>query len=64
MKVDTMKVKVLMVERGLNQSQLADKAGVARSTLYLFFKRSKGNLSTLAKITKALNVEPTEIIKN
>lgn len=63
MKVDTMRVKVLMVKRGLNQSQLANEAGIARSTLYWFFKRSKGNLSTLAKITKVLNVDPSEIIK-
>lgn len=63
MHVDVKELKIIMVKNGFNQTQLAYKAGISRSTLYWLFRRSKSNLSTISHITKALNIEPSAIIK-
>lgn len=63
LEIDTIRIQVLMAERGLNYSQLANNAGLARSTLYLFCKKSQYRLSTLSKIAAALDVEPAALLK-
>ena len=64
MEINIQRLRIIMAEQNINKTQLAEKSGITRSTLYLLFKRSKySSWSTLEKITNALNIEPSEIIR-
>jgi transcriptional regulator with XRE-family HTH domain len=49
--------------RALTQEELAEKAGVDASTVArLERKRTEPHMSTLRKLAKALDVDPTELV--
>lgn len=58
------KLELLMERAGLNASQLAEKAGLAKSTVYALLKRDSANISyqTAEKLAAALNCSETEIL--
>ena len=63
MKLDVLKVKLILARKELNQTDLAKKCGMRRQALNEIFERGSCTLKTLGKIAKALEVDVTEIIK-
>jgi transcriptional regulator with XRE-family HTH domain len=57
------RLKELRVRRLLSQRDLADEAGLSPATIAKIEKnRVEPNYRTLRKLTKALEVEPTELV--
>lgn len=61
MKIKTLQLKSLAVEKGYNFSDLAAAAGVSRNTISSVYNGKSCSLNTAAKLAKALNVPLTEI---
>ena len=59
------KVRELMIKNDLNQSDVACKGNIDKSTLSKILKSEnrKVNIKTLNKIARGLNVDPQIIIK-
>lgn len=55
-----LKLDTLMKERGTNANELANKVGVAPTTIYSMIKRDskKADIEVLIKISRELGVEP------
>lgn len=63
MKLDVLKIKLIIARKELNQTDLAKKCGMRRQALNEIFNRGTCTLKTIGKIAKALDVDVTEIIK-
>lgn len=63
MKLDARKIKMLLAEREMNQSDLARQCGVARQQLGKILARESCTTKMLGKIAKGLGVPVSEIIK-
>lgn len=63
MRLSRTKVSVLMAKRLINQSSLADLASISRQTLSAVMNGRNCRPELLGKISKALGVEPEEIIE-
>lgn len=63
MKLNTWKIKLLLAEKEMNQSELAIKIGANRQQVNEILSRGTCSLKTLGRISKALNVPVSEIIK-
>ncbi|MBS5064556.1 MAG: helix-turn-helix transcriptional regulator [Hungatella hathewayi] len=63
MRISKTKVSLLMAKHLINQLTLADKAGVSRQTLSAVMNGRNCRPELLGKISKALGVEPEEIIE-
>lgn len=64
MRLDKMKISLLMADFGINQKQLAGKAGVSRQTLSAVMNGRSCRPELLGKLAKALKVEPKEIVES
>jgi transcriptional regulator with XRE-family HTH domain len=57
------RLKTLRVRRALTQQELADKAGVSSNTLNrIELNKAEPHMSTLRKLAKALDVDPSELV--
>lgn len=63
MKVDRMKMLVLMAEQSMNYSDLAERAGIARQTVSEVLGDRPCRSTTLGKIARALGVQASELVK-
>lgn len=63
MKLDVQKIKLILAEREMNQSDLAKKCGVNRQQINDILSRGSCTLKTLGRIAKALHVPVSEIVK-
>lgn len=63
MKLNTWKIKMLLAEREMSQSDLAIKIGVNRQQVNDLLSRETCTLKTLGRIAKALGVSVEEIVK-
>ena len=63
MKLDVLKIKLIMARKELNQTDLAKKCGMRRQVLNAIFIRETCTLKTIGKIANALGVDVTEIVK-
>ena len=63
MKLNAWKIKLILAEREMNQSDLAVKIGVNRQQVNEILSRETCSLKTLGRVAKALGVDVTEIIK-
>ena len=64
MLLDKTRAELAMARLGLNRSDLAKKLGVAALTASQYFKPGRDlNPKTVGKLAKALEVDPSEIIK-
>ena len=63
MKIDSIKIKLLLVEQGINQSGLAERCGIARQNISAMLTRGTCSIATVGKLAKALCVSTSEIIK-
>ena len=58
------RLKTLRVRRALTQQELADRADVSSNTLNrIELNKAEPHMSTLRKLAKALDVDPTELIE-
>ena len=63
MRLNATKVRLLMAKQVINQATLAAKAGISRQTLSAVMNGRSCRPELLGKISKALGVEPEEIIE-
>ena len=63
MKLNAWKIKMLLAEREMNQSDLAVKIGVNRQQVNELLSRETCSLKTLGRIAKALGASVAEIVK-
>ena len=61
--MDKKKLVNLMVDKGMTQAALADKAELSRAAIYGIMKGRKPTLPTLGMIAKALGVKPSELLE-
>ena len=63
MRIDSIKIKLLMAEQGINQSILAERCGISRQNVSAMLGRGTCSVPTVGKLAKALGVDAREIIK-
>lgn len=63
MKIDSIKIKLLMAEQEINQSILAERCGVARQSVSAMLARGTCSIAKVGKVAKALGVSVAEIVK-
>lgn len=63
MQIDSLKIKMLMLEKDLNNKSLATKMKSSRQWVGAILDRGHATLNMVNKIAKALEVEPKEIVK-
>ena len=63
MKINSLKIKMIMLEKGYNNGTLAEKMGSTRQWLGAVLNRGHATMNYISKLSKALGVEPKEIIK-
>lgn len=63
MKLSRTKVSLLMAKQLINQMTVADKAGISRQTMSAVMNGRNCRPELLGRISKALGVEPEEIIE-
>jgi transcriptional regulator with XRE-family HTH domain len=57
------RLKNLRIRRALTQQELADRAGVSSNTLNrIELNKAEPHMSTLRKLAKALDVDPSELV--
>lgn len=64
MEVDVEKLKELRKVKVLSIGELATRAGVHRNTLARVEKGEEAYPATIRKIARALDVEPSELVKS
>ena len=62
MELNVKKIKYLLAEKGMNQSDLASRCSIQRQQISEVFTRKTCSLKTLGKIAKALSVPVIEIV--
>lgn len=63
MRIDSIKIKLLLAEKEMTQSDLAEKCGLARQNISITLSRGTCSPAKVAKIAAALGVPAQEIIK-
>ena len=63
MKLNAKKIKLILAEQEMNQSDLAVKIGMNRQQVNDMLSRETCTLKSLGRIANALGVKPAEIIK-
>lgn len=63
MKLNTWKIKLLLAEQEMSQTDLAVKCGVNRQQINEILSRESCSLKTLGRIAKSLGVPVSEIVK-
>lgn len=64
MKLNTLRIKHILLDKSMNRAELAEKAGVSYQRVCSYLTGyCKPSLNTLGKIAKALGVDPGEIIE-
>jgi transcriptional regulator with XRE-family HTH domain len=57
------RLKNLRIRRALTQQELADRAGVSSNAINrIELNKAEPHMSTLRKLAKALEVDPTELV--
>lgn len=62
MKVNTNKIKLLLVENNMNQKDLAERAGISEVTLSSFMNGKNASKGSLNKLAKTFNVPVRDIV--
>lgn len=63
MKIRARKISDMMNSKLMTQTTLAEAAGVSRATVNVSLAKGSCSVPTLAKIAKALGVDPAELIE-
>lgn len=63
MKIDSLKIKTIMLQKGLNNTTLSKSMKSTRQWLGVVLERESATKEYIAKIAQALDVDPKEIVK-
>lgn len=63
MKIDTIKVQLLLAEQEMTKTDLAEKSGICRQNISIILGRGTCTPATAGKIAKALDIPVAEIVK-
>lgn len=63
MGLNTRKIKIILAQKEMNQSNLAKKCGMRPQALSEILSRGTCTLKTIGKIANAMGVSVTEIVK-
>lgn len=64
MKLNTLQIKHIMLDKGMSRKVLAENAGITYQRICSYLTGyCKPSMDTLGKIAKALGVNPAEIIE-
>lgn len=63
MRIDSIKIKLLMAEQEISQTVLADRSGISRQHISTILNRGTCSTVSVGRIAKALGVDAREIIK-
>ena len=63
MRIDSIKIKLLMAEQEINQSGLAERCGISRQNISAMLARGTCSIAKVGKLAKALGVSVAEIVK-
>ena len=64
MKLNTLRIKHILLDKSMSRAELAEKAGVSYQRVFSYLTGyCRPSLNTLGKIAKALDVNPVEIIE-
>lgn len=63
MQIDSFKIKMLMLDKEMNQGSLAKKMNSSRQWLGAVLDRGHASMNYISKMAKALEVDPKEIVK-
>ena len=63
MRINSIKIKLLMAEQEINQAVLADRCGIAKQNISITLSRGTCSPAKVTKIADALGVSAQEIIK-
>lgn len=64
MKLNTLRIKHILLDKSMSRAELAEKAGVSYQRVCSYLTGyCRPSLNTLGKIAKALDVNPVEIIE-
>lgn len=63
MRIDSIKIKLLMAEQGISQSELAERCGIARQNISNMLGRGTCSIKKVGQLAKALGVPVAEIVK-
>lgn len=61
-KIDSLKIRILMLEKNLNIGDLAELMKSSRQWVGAILDRGHATLNMVARIAKALEVDPKEIV--
>ncbi len=63
MKINAHKIKLILAEREMTRSALAEKCGISRQNISTILTRGTCELKTAGKLAKSLGIDVREIIK-
>lgn len=63
-KINATALKVFLVQRGMEQKDLAEQSGVSEQTIVRLLKGKAFTSDTLGKLAEALNVNPVDLIQS
>lgn len=63
MKINTNRIRVILAEKELTTTAVAERSGVSRQNISTILGRGTCEPKTLGKLAKGLGVDPAEIIK-
>lgn len=63
MQLDTHKIKLALVTRGMTQRELAYNSGISRQSVSTILARGTCSSVTAGKIAKGLGLNPDEVVK-
>ena len=63
MKISSVKIELLLARKNMTNKELAEKSGVCRQNISIIKKRGTCTPASLAKLAKALEVDPADLIE-
>lgn len=63
MRINSIQIKLFMAEQEINQTILAERAGVSRQNISTMLARGTCSIVNAGKLAKALGVDVAEIVK-
>lgn len=64
MRVDKLKLNIAMAAKCWGVIELSNESRITSTTLYAILKGRSARVKTIGKIAKALEISPTEILKD
>ena len=63
MRIDSIKIKLIMAEQEINQAKLAEQCGVARQNISVMLARGSASPAKVNQLASILGVPARELVK-